>query len=611
MTHRNTYEREMQFEQVAALGRQAPIFLAFVLLTGVLVVFAYRNAIPVWLSASWLGGLAAVTCAGLGLRRRWQTHPPALNNCWIGLVIAVGLLVLLGAVWGVGLVLYDLALDPLNRMLTTVGTVAVIAVAAMLLAPLPHAVAAFVGPAVAPLVFVSIEAGQRIDAVCIAMMVVFSLAVLAISWNGFRAFAANVRSTAALSEKNLYIELLIRDFADTSSDWLWETDADLRFTHMSNRGEDGIGMAMEEVIGKTPWEMSERDPAADPTWHRHIETLLAHQPFHDFLYHSEHADGAESWLKISGKPRFDRDGNFAGYRGVMTDITAQRAAEQALRKAEQDLREANHRLEERVEERTRDLQRRQVELHDAMTRAEAASVAKSEFLANMSHELRTPLNAIIGFSEIIKNDEREALQRADLREYAEYIHQGGVHLLGVINDVLDFSKIESGQAVLKESELDLAQVIPNVVRQVMSLAREAGVTLQSDIENDLPHLLADELKVRQILLNLLSNAIKFTSSGGRICIAAARRRNGDIDLSVSDTGIGIAEADLPKVFDAFGQTDSTLSRAQEGTGLGVPLALAMTKLHGGALTIDSMPGVGTTVHVVLPADRAVVWRGAA
>ncbi|MGE0117930.1 MAG: sensor histidine kinase [Dongiaceae bacterium] len=251
--------------------------------------------------------------------------------------------------------------------------------------------------------------------------------------------------------------------------------------------------------------------------------------------------------------------------------------------------------------------RTQRALHEAMERAEGASRAKTEFLATMSHELRTPLNAIIGFSEVLKRELLGPLGQERYREYARDINESGAHLLSLISDILEYSKSESGKLRLVESEIDLNQMIANVVRQQAPRAEVAGVSIHREGMEQTIRIRGDERKLRQVLVNLASNAIKFTPMGGEVRVGLVRDDEGNVLIRVSDTGIGIAAEDMPKVFTAFGQIDNAWSRRYEGTGLGIPLAKAMIELHDGTLTIASNVGSGTVVTVKLPRER--VLRG--
>lgn len=266
-------------------------------------------------------------------------------------------------------------------------------------------------------------------------------------------------------------------------------------------------------------------------------------------------------------------GEAAGFGGVMIDITERTQADYELRQSE--------------------------------NRAEMANRAKSEFLANMSHELRTPLNAIIGFSEIIKSGMLGPDNGGKTLEYASDIFDSGQHLLDLINDILDISKIELGSEKPNDVEIVVPQLIDSVLVLMRERARGANVRIQTNFHSDLPLLRADERKLKQILINLMSNSIKFTHAGGQVTLDARSHPEAGYEFIISDTGIGIAPEDIAKALQPFGQIDSDLNRKYPGTGLGLPLAVELAEMHGGSLDISSKPGVGTTITVRFPTERNV------
>ena len=237
-----------------------------------------------------------------------------------------------------------------------------------------------------------------------------------------------------------------------------------------------------------------------------------------------------------------------------------------------------------------------------MTRAEAANQAKSEFLANMSHELRTPLNAINGFSEIMAGEMFGPLGDARYKGYAADILKSGQHLLSLINDILDMAKIEAGKMTLHYEPVSLTEICGDAIRLMRGKAEESGLTLTIETP-DLPDIDADYRGLKQVMLNLISNAVKFTPEGGRITVSIAPPEDGRIRVAVADTGIGIAAEDLARLAQPFEQVEGQHSKTTQGTGLGLSLTKALIELHQGEMTMESQPGLGTTVSFVIPVSR--------
>ncbi|MBL8704256.1 MAG: PAS domain S-box protein, partial [Rhodospirillales bacterium] len=255
----------------------------------------------------------------------------------------------------------------------------------------------------------------------------------------------------------------------------------------------------------------------------------------------------------------------------------------------------------------------EAELLSAKSEAEAASHAKSEFLANMSHELRTPLNAIIGFSEVIKEQMFGPVGNGRYAVYAADIHSSGTHLLSVIGDILDMSRIETGKFDLEESQVDLPDLVAAALTMVVRAAEVGAIRLDNRLAGEagkaLPRLLADKRAAKQVLINLLSNAVKFTPRGGVVAVEAALDETGELMLSVSDTGPGISADRLATIFDPFQNADSTQARDHGGSGLGLAISKKLMDLHGGALLLKSRIGHGTTGEIRFPARRVVQKRG--
>jgi len=280
------------------------------------------------------------------------------------------------------------------------------------------------------------------------------------------------------------------------------------------------------------------------------------------------------------------------FQGILIAVLLPVAAAVTERRKLQDREtQINHAL--------RDSEKRYRELAE---RERSASNAKSEFLAGMSHELRTPLNAILGFSEVIHSELYGPLGHRKYREYAQDVYRSGAHLLDLINDVLDLSKIDAGKMELRESIFE----VPDLVAETLALVghkTNASVELQVCMPQGLPAVTADKRLIKQILLNLLSNAVKFTPAGGTIRIEAEHLSGDGLSLRVSDNGIGMDQEDMATAFSHYGQIDSKIARSHQGTGLGLPISRALAELHGGSLTAQSAKGVGTCITLLLPDSR--------
>ena len=284
------------------------------------------------------------------------------------------------------------------------------------------------------------------------------------------------------------------------------------------------------------------------------------------------SDAAECWILISGMAMRDKAGWAYRMAGSVGDIT--------------------HKMEF------------ESEIIAAKERAEIANRVKSEFLANMSHELRTPLNAIIGFSDVmISKLFGELAPRYE--EYVENIRDSGTHLLSVINDILDVSRIEAGRMTLYPERIKAEEIIESAMRLINDRAHEAGLSMSRRVDKDLPDLMLDNQRIKQVMLNILSNAVKFTPKGGKITVKASKNRAGDVVLSVTDSGIGMSAEEIEVAMVPFGQVDSKLARRYDGTGLGLPLTKSFVELHDCQLRISSEVGKGTKVSVHIPAERQV------
>lgn len=262
---------------------------------------------------------------------------------------------------------------------------------------------------------------------------------------------------------------------------------------------------------------------------------------------------------------------------------------------------SQHRIEAEYHKRMDALMGELDVAHQAKQEAMELARTRKDVLTAVSHELRTPLNAILGFSEMISKEMAGPLENERYLEYAQIIHSSGVHVLSLVNDLLDLSKLDAGKLELNMEPVEILKVIIDCVRCVGAQATKDRIGISVHVFDGIDRLCGDSKRLRQMLLNLLSNALKFTPVGGEVTIDVFRRGE-DVAISVSDNGIGIRAEDIPKVLEPFGQVESEMSQKHSGTGLGLPLTKELAELHGGSLTMESNVDVGTTVTIILPPD---------
>ncbi|HYE50594.1 MAG TPA: PAS domain S-box protein [Azospirillaceae bacterium] len=385
-----------------------------------------------------------------------------------------------------------------------------------------------------------------------------------------------------------------RRIIETAQEGIWVNDARGCAVYVNQRMAGMLGLAPEEMLGRHLSEFMDPDQAEVVNAKMENRRRGVSEQY-DLRFRRK--DGGSVWTLISTTPNADADGNFAGSLAMVIDITDRHRADEALARHVAELEASRRQLQQNAA-RLEELAERYVQ---EKLRAEESSLAKSRFLSSMSHELRTPLNSILGFSDILrKPDSGPADER--LRSFADDIHAAGTYLLDLINDILDMSKIEAGKYELRLTAAATARLIEDTVRMVRQNAADRKLELAVRIDPGVPdRIRADARAIRQVLLNLLSNAMKFTPEGGRIAVTA-QADGGMLEVAVSDTGIGIAAEDLPRLGKPFEQLDTALNRHHQGSGLGLALSKSLVEMHGGALSVASQPGLGTTVTVTLPVD---------
>jgi PAS domain S-box-containing protein len=371
-------------------------------------------------------------------------------------------------------------------------------------------------------------------------------------------------------------------------------DTELRYVAVNRACAEFYGVEKEDMIGRRLADMtSGLDMKALERSEREVmETGRASLP-REFKGQNR-AGRAETWWTVKGPVR-DRTGRVVGLVTVALDFTDLKEAQQLSERSTSELKAANRQLEQQAVR----LERLNVEYLAEREAAVAANRAKTQFLANMSHELRTPLNAVIGYSEVLAGEMFGPMLPRYL-EYSKSILAAGQHLLEIINDILDMSRIEAGSYDLEIAEIDLSELTREALRLMRAHAEQKRQDVRLQIDESLQCVRVDRRAIKQVIINLVGNAIKFTQPGGWIEISASRPPSDGIEISVRDNGPGIGPDHIPHVFEAFWQGEDARTRKHEGTGLGLYISKKLVEMHGGTIRLESIVGVGTAVTVMLP-----------
>ena len=395
----------------------------------------------------------------------------------------------------------------------------------------------------------------------------FALAALSIA--GYAAY----RTAAGIGElkRTAFVNAGYRLFVDRSSEGYFRTDAAGRFIEVNRALAQICGFvtpsAFCQALNKDPMQLYfDRGSRTEFASQMHAQGSV-----NNFISKIRRRDGKAIWINENARAVYNRAGKFLFYEGTLRDITVEREALQAARQALKD--------------------------------SQDAARAKSAFIAATNHELKTPLNAIIGFSEVMLHQLLGPIQEG-YRSYVEHIHNSGKRLLGAINDVLDFARIEGGALALDESVVALDRIMEQALSSVTEI-RSDPPPVKLLIAPGLPLIRADEKRILQVVINLLSNAVKFTPATGEIHVRAGEGPDGSILVEIADTGIGMEPARVAVALEPFKQIDGRLARQFEGLGLGLPLAKGLVDLHNGHIAIASAPGKGTTVNLSFPPERTV------
>lgn len=402
----------------------------------------------------------------------------------------------------------------------------------------------------------------------------FVLAVVGAIVTQHYTFLKQIEAEEKIKHQSEVIKLLLNDFENGSSDWIWETDINGKLVYFSPRLAAIFNKKIADIIGQQFSSLFKAE--ADNQMPQPLEALMGNWEIVSDQNYKTEIDGLTEHWQISAHPLVTEQGEFSGYRGVGRDITKQVKHDQEIEKA-------------KVE-------------------AEKANASKSQFLAVISHELRTPINAIVGFSEILNADQSKTLPIASQHEYLTTILESARHLQGLINDILDATRIERGSLQLADQEIDAAELVETAVRICRSHATKSSITLIAHVVDDVL-IIGDLTRMKQVVLNLITNAIKFSPADGIVNIDMMRGAQSSLLISIRDAGIGIKPDDVERVFEPFAQGDEGLTRQYGGMGLGLAIARKIARLHGGEVTLNGAQGIGTEATITMPKAR-VRWPAA-
>jgi PAS domain S-box-containing protein len=441
------------------------------------------------------------------------------------------------------------------------------------LSRMPFAAISFSSIIAGAVLLSGIQAGGDLGHALATMALFFGFTLAGMVHTVYRGFVSRAADVYERRRQSEFVSLLLRDFENCSSDMLWETDRDGALRYFSSRFPMLAARPADSIIGQT-FRQAAGASLGDQGWTQFAEAVELKRPIERLGLEVRRGMDTAWWL-VTAQPHWDKSGRFHGYRGVIRDITAERAAQADLMKAKEE--------------------------------AERASGAKSQFLAVISHELKTPLNAIIGFSEMLAKEHDGPLGRPIYAEYAETILDSSQHLRGVITDILDVTRIERGTLHIADQEADAAELLEVSYRMCRKQAEKANVPLTLHVTKT-AEITGDMTRIRQVLINLITNAIKFSAAGKPVGLSIERPDDGGLRFVVADHGMGIEPEHIERIFEPFEQADSTIARHHGGTGLGLAIARKIARLHGGDVTLDSKKGLGTTAYLTLPAKR-VKWLG--
>lgn len=520
-------------------------------------------ALSLWIAA-------ALTAALLPLPVLWLKRRGKPRDEQRILIAGAGLA---GLIWASVPVIFLPGSDAGVKLLAIAATFAVAGMGSLSLSASPRAAITFVSVIAASLILESALMGGSTGLAVAILTALFCGGIIGLVLNMAKAEAQRGAAMAEISKQNEIITLLLDDAGGKAGNWLWETDATGSLVYVSQSfaaacqraGTSWQGRRVEDVL---------RPDLADAGWQVFAAALQAGRPA-EALVAAHGVEGPLRW-RLAAKPILDDKGEFAGHRGAAFDITTEWQAEAQLLKEKEA--------------------------------AEKSSEIKTQFLAVMTHELRTPLNAILGFAEVLSSPRAEVMTSEQKIEHLRTILDSSRHLHDLINDILDATRIERGTLQLAEQECDLAELLEIAVKLCRGAAEKADVTIVARLIDHI-EITADVVRIKQVVINLVANAVKFSPPGGIVQLSIERQSDGGLAIAVKDTGIGIRQEDIDRIFQPFVQAETGTARQFGGIGLGLAIAREIAIMHGGTITLESQPGVGTTAKLLLPASR-VRWNAA-
>lgn len=561
----------LHLAQVEQTMRMIPLLLAFHAIAASAIHVVAGGTVDIVIREVWplLCALVALGFGGLYLSWYWGALRQRVSQVQ-GLIELLGLV--LGFVWAMPAAAYAMRetgspiLPLIAISLTMMGVTSI----ALLRAPI--ALVVFLSLMTAALARSAWLALGEHSVMGAAVIVIYGLILLALTLIAHRHFLHHTAATLMLQQQRDFMALLLENLERESHDWLWETDRLGRLVYASPRLAEHLGLA-EDALRQDSFRAhlaSRVDPASWPALER---VFLTERDFKPIEVKARTVAGDRVWL-LTGKALLNTFGGFTGFRGVGRDLTAQHQAEGKTL--------------------------------EAVAAATAASAAKSRFLSIMSHELRTPIHSIVGFAELLTRDRDVNLNDRARREFSLSILDQARILQGLINDMLDATRLERGTIKLVEQDMDGAEIVERAINAMRTEAETARVTVVATLAEGV-ELVGDMARLKQAVTNIMSNAIKFSVEDGIVHVDMRKEASGGLAIEVRDAGIGLAQPEIERLFEPFSQADDSMTRRFNGLGLGLAIARQIMRLHDGNLTLSSAEGAGTTATLTLPAAR-VRWR---